>query len=222
MTPQIEDWLGRWTMLLVFGLLLGLKLTGLAASLSSGSSGAMPWLALLEDLLGLAFLALVLVMTARRAPASRGPGSIEARITAVAGTFALMGLVALPAGNAPLAVQLGGVALMALGLAGSIHALWHLGRAFSIAPTSRRLVTSGPYGVVRHPLYLTEAITATGLVLTHWSWPAILLGAVQFALQYRRIGHEEAVLAAGFPDAWPAYAARVPQLVPRLHSARAG
>ena len=212
MTPETEDRLGRIAMLLLFGLFLGLKLAGLAAA---GRDDGLMWaLHAAEDLLGLAFLALVLVMTMRRAPATRGPGSIEARVTAVAGTFALMGLVALPAGSAPVAAQLAGVALMALGLAGSIHALWHLGRAFSIAPTARQLVTSGPYGIVRHPLYLTEAITAAGLVITHWSWPAVALGAAQMALQYRRIGHEEAVLAAGFPHGWSAYAARVPQLVP--------
>lgn len=214
MTPQLEDRLGRFTMLLLFGLLMGLKIVGLAAT--PPGNGPMWALHAAEDLLSLAFLALVLVMTVRRAPATRGPGSIEARITAIAGTFALMGLVALPAGTAPVAAQLAGVALMALGLAGSIHALWHLGQAFSIAPTARRLVTTGPYGIVRHPLYLTEAVTSAGLVLTHWSWLAVLLGLAQLALQYRRIGHEEAVLAAGFPSQWPPYAAQTPQLVPRL------
>lgn len=214
MTPQLEDRLGRLTMLLMFGLLMGLKLASLAAA--PRSDGPIWALHAARDLLGLAFLALVLVMTVRRAPATRGPGSIEARITAIAGTFALMGLVALPAGTAPVAAQLAGVALMALGLAGSIHALWHLGRAFSIAPTARRLVTTGPYRIVRHPLYLTEAVTSAGLVLAHWSWPALLLGLAQLALQYRRIGHEEAVLAAGFPAHWPAYAAQTPQLLPRM------
>jgi protein-S-isoprenylcysteine O-methyltransferase Ste14 len=214
MNPQLEDQIGRLTMLLLFGLLMGLKLVGLAAT--PITNGPMWALHAAEDALSLAFLALVLVMTLRRAPATRGPGTIEARITAIAGTFALMGLVALPAGTAPIAAQLAGVAMMAFGLAGSIHALWHLGRAFSIAPTARQLVTSGPYAHVRHPLYLTEAITAAGLILTHWSWQAVLLGTAQLALQYRRIAHEEAVLAAAFPTQWPRYATQTPQLLPRL------
>ncbi|WP_164156117.1 methyltransferase family protein [Sandarakinorhabdus rubra] len=216
MSAALEDRFGQLTMLALFSVLLMTKVNSFAAMMASSGGDAFWSLRLLQDLLSLAFLALVVAMTIRRLPASHGPAGIEPRITAVAGTFALMGLVALPAGEAPMLARLAGITLMAVGLAGSIYALLHLGRAFSIAPTARELVTSGPYGIVRHPLYLTEALTAVGIVIAHWSWPAVLLGAVQFALQYRRIGHEEQVLRDAFPDSYQAYAARVPQLLPRL------
>ena len=216
MSPALEDRIGRLAMLATFSVLLMLKVAGFTAMLGSDMGDTASLLRAAHDGLSLAFVALVVAMTIRRLPAKHGPAGLEPRLTAIAGTFALMGLVALPSGEAPIMARSLGILLMTAGLVGSIHALWHLGRAFSIAPTARELVTSGPYGVVRHPLYLTEAITALGLVISFWSWPAVALGLVQLALQFRRIEHEERVLREAFPDSYNDYAARVPQILPRL------
>jgi protein-S-isoprenylcysteine O-methyltransferase Ste14 len=40
-----------------------------------------------------------------------------------------------------------------------------LGRSFSIMAEARRLVTSGVYRWVRHPLYLAEELAVIGIVL---------------------------------------------------------
>ncbi|MFZ4380722.1 MAG: methyltransferase family protein [Sandarakinorhabdus sp.] len=216
MSPKLEDRLGQFTMAGLFSYLLFVKAQSFLARLPNGQNDLRGLLHVMQDLLSLAFVGMVVVMTIRRLPATRGPSGIEPRVTAIGGTFALMLLVALPPGQAPLAAQLAAVTLMALGLAGSLYALWHLGRAFSIAPTARELVTSGPYGIVRHPLYLTEAVTTAGVIIAFWSWPAVALGLFQLALQCRRIGHEEQVLRDAFPAGYDAYAARVPQLLPRL------
>ncbi|MCU0890743.1 MAG: isoprenylcysteine carboxylmethyltransferase family protein [Sandarakinorhabdus sp.] len=216
MSPALEDRIGRLVMLATFSLLLLLKVEGFAGLLRS-DMGDLAWLLrLAHDGLSLAFVALVVAMTIRRLPATHGPAGLEPRLTAIAGTFALMGLVGLPSGEAPIIARSIGVILMTGGLVGSIYALWHLGRAFSIAPTARELVTSGPYGIVRHPLYLTEAVTALGVVISFWSWPAALLGLVQVGLQFRRIENEERVLREAFPESYGDYAARVPQILPRL------
>jgi protein-S-isoprenylcysteine O-methyltransferase Ste14 len=96
----------------------------------------------------------------------------------------------------------------------SIYVLGWLGRSFSIMAQARRLVTRGPYAVVRHPLYVTEEIAMIGMVLLCLSPLAILIAAVQWLFQLRRMTHEERVLSAAFPE-YSAYAALTPKIIPR-------
>lgn len=72
---------------------------------------------------------------------------------------------------------------------------------------------------MRHPLYLAEAVTVAGIILTHWSPLAVLLGLLQMAFQVRRMFNEEAVLRSAFPE-YGDYAARVPMLIPDLGRSR--
>jgi protein-S-isoprenylcysteine O-methyltransferase Ste14 len=64
----------------------------------------------------------------------------------------------------------GASALVAL-LAGAtlVVSLLYLGRSFSIVPQARKLVTSGPYAIVRHPLYLAEEMAVLGVFLQYAS-----------------------------------------------------
>jgi protein-S-isoprenylcysteine O-methyltransferase Ste14 len=134
---------------------------------------------------------------------------------AMAGTFGMMGLVALPAGKIGIELRvLSAIIIMAGTVLSSVCAYW-LGRSFSIMASARNLVKSGPYSLVRHPLYAAEAFTAIGIVISHWSVAALLLGLVQLAIQFRRMHHEEAVLRANFPE-YAAYAAATPMIVPFL------
>jgi protein-S-isoprenylcysteine O-methyltransferase Ste14 len=84
-------------------------------------------------------------------------------------------------------------------------------------PTARALNTTGPYAVVRHPLYLANAHLVAGLLLianTPWAYA---LGAGTFFVAYLLIIRtEEALLARLFGDAWRSWAARVPAIVPKL------
>ena len=75
-----------------------------------------------------------------------------------------------------------------------------LGRSLSILPEARRLVQSGPYSILRHPLYLCEMLAMAGVVLQYRSLSAAGLLLLFIALQVARARWEEAVLARAFPD----------------------
>ena len=151
----------------------------------------------------------------RKTPSARARG-IEPRISALAGTFLITGIVLLP--RRELSLTLGIVsALLTLagdGLAAVI--LVQLRRSFSIMPEARELVTSGLYRFVRHPLYLAEEVATIGTVMQFFSPWAVILLLVQFAFQFRRICHEEAVLTRTFPQ-YPAYAEKTARIIPGLY-----
>lgn len=91
--------------------------------------------------------------------------------------------------------------------------LLHLGRSISIMAEARRLVTSGPYSVILHPLYLAEQVAIVGIFLQFMSWPAALILLVHFFFQVRRMLNEERILTASFPE-YRDYAGRKARLIP--------
>ncbi len=107
-----------------------------------------------------------------------------------------------------------------LAWAGALFAVWAkftLGRWFSASfgvKPGHELVTHGPYAVVRHPIYTGTLVMGAGVAVAWDSWLSVgfvLLFAVPFALH---AAIEEQMFAAHFGDAWSAYKARVPSMVP--------
>jgi len=182
----------------------------------SASSPDFEMLRLLSEMANLAFLILIVATAAVRLKPLRSADGIEPRVTAMAGTFAMVLLILItPTIELPPAFKVLALCLTVIGFSLSAYVLYWLGRSFSIMAEARRLVTAGPYAIVRHPLYVVEEIAVLGVLLFNLSPLAVLLVAVQWALQMRRMHNEERVLAQAFPD-YAAYAARTPKFIPRL------
>jgi len=118
------------------------------------------------------------------------------------------------------AVRWLGVALFAVGGTLRIWPVVVLGDRFSglvaIQP-GHTLVTSGVYGVIRHPSYLGLLVNALGWGLAFRSGIGVLLTALLVPPLLARITAEERLLCAQFGDAYDAYRARTSRLVPGLY-----
>jgi protein-S-isoprenylcysteine O-methyltransferase Ste14 len=110
-----------------------------------------------------------------------------------------------------------GLLIVLAGLAFAVWARMHLGRNWSGTVTvkeNHELIRSGPYAIVRHPIYtgLLLAILGTAIVFGEWrGLLAFCFLAVAFLLKLRR---EERFMEESFPDTYPSYRAQVPALIP--------
>lgn len=79
-----------------------------------------------------------------------------------------------------------------------------------------RLVTSGIYQCVRHPMYAVIFIYMAALGTASGDWLVLSMCALRIALMYVRIGREEALLIERFGDEYRRYMQSTPRLLPRL------
>lgn len=89
---------------------------------------------------------------------------------------------------------------------------------FSVLPEPRasaRLVTSGPYALVRHPMYSAVIVGALALAIGWNTVPHWVAFAALVAVLNAKARREERLLVERFPD-YAAYMARTPRFVPRL------
>jgi protein-S-isoprenylcysteine O-methyltransferase Ste14 len=80
---------------------------------------------------------------------------------------------------------------------------------------NHRLVRHGPYGMIRHPMYLGVILAAAGALLIFRTW-AMLLFAPLSLVVILRAEREERLLAEEFGREWKAYASAVPKWLPRI------
>jgi protein-S-isoprenylcysteine O-methyltransferase Ste14 len=173
-------------------------------------------LKLLAGIAGLGFILLVTgALCLRMRPTARAAG-LRPRIIAIAGTFSITALALLPRSDLTPGAALVSFVMICAGYAFACYALRHLGRSLSIMAEARRLVTTGPYAFIRHPLYAGEALASLGLLIQYLSPMAVLLWIIHISLQYRRLRYEENVLSQAFPG-YGAYAGRVARLIPGVY-----
>lgn len=144
-------------------------------------------------------------------------GIIGFIVLAIPSAVALVATFGVLAEPADAAIRLLGVVLL---LAAGLLAVWgirSMGRQMASAAEVRPdtvLVTGGAFGVVRHPLYLSVLLLWAGgaLALLSWAMAAGWLLLVPAFVARARV--EERLLSRHFGEAYSAYAARVPMLLP--------
>ena len=166
--------------------------------------------------IGLYTLMVACLYALRLSPKKTASGAGPAA-AAILGGFLMSALLFLnQRTDLPLEVQILACLLVLIGNAFAVYILLHLGRSFSILPESRKLVTSGPYQIVRHPLYLAEAVATLGALIAFLSPWAFALVAVQITLQIVRIHYEEKVLRETFSE-YDDYAKKTWRLIPGIY-----
>ncbi|ANL47449.1 phospholipid methyltransferase protein [Rhizobium phaseoli] len=191
--------------------------TKIARTMTTGDYSSHGVVFIIAEIAAILFIGMMCVVTLTRMPQVRSARGVEPYLTAMGGTFLFLLIAFLPPPMVlPDAVRIAAMVLMIIGFLSSAYMLAILGRSFSIAPGARALVTTGPYSIVRHPLYLTEEIFIIGMILFSFSPWTVFLGVVHWCLQLRRMSNEETVLWAAFPD-YRSYAERVPKVIPFLH-----
>ncbi|HEY9518937.1 MAG TPA: methyltransferase [Gemmatimonadales bacterium] len=144
---------------------------------------------------------LVVTMLIRRAPVRVSTRPLYWLVAFVASYYGFL-TVSISVTGRPLAPTVLTDGLSMLSVLGDGYARVTLGRNIGFVPAQRRLVTSGPYRVVRHPIYSALFLAEICVVLENFSWVNLLLSLVFLALFVIKTLMEERFLAED-----PAYAA---------------
>jgi len=122
-------------------------------------------------------------------------------------------------------VRATGVALLLTGLIATLYAQIAMGESWRIGVDEREqtdLVTTGPFALVRNPIFAGMLPASLGLVLLVPNTVALIgLAALVLALEIQVRLVEEPYLLSRHGDAYRQYAARVGRFVPglgRLHA----
>ena len=201
----------RWVpaRLLPAASLIMLMVWQLTALLADGRTAFthLSWLVMagfVRAILYAAFLSVLVVVVLLREQPSDRDGRLLIRGAAVTASFLLVTLGELaPAGPLLLRVPAltAGVAALVT-VAGALLALaaaLELGTNFSFGPQSRRLVVTGPYQLVRHPMYLAELLMSAGAVMVAMHLTVVIGVCAVLVLQVVRICAEEQLLMRTMP-----------------------
>jgi protein-S-isoprenylcysteine O-methyltransferase Ste14 len=109
-----------------------------------------------------------------------------------------------------------GMILFLSGLALAVWARLNLGRNWGMPMTEKdepELVTSGPYHLVRHPIYSGILLAVLGTALATDLYWLIAFGVLAVYFVYSS-KVEETLLTASFPTAYPSYRTKTKMLIP--------
>jgi len=218
MSDRAYFYFGRALPLCVFGILVAIQAQLTIAGIQHALTGQIDRsdaMYLVNRILTVAFFGLLLVIyVVRGKPVARDHNPLAVAV-AMIGSFVLYALFLLPGQPRSTDLRVLGVSdvLLACGMTWAIYSLSYLRQRFSIVPEARGLVTSGPYEVVRHPVYLGEIVSGFGLVLPTLLTLHFLVFVAFVAAQVARTFYEERVLRTAYPT-YEAYAQKTRRLIP--------
>jgi protein-S-isoprenylcysteine O-methyltransferase Ste14 len=105
----------------------------------------------------------------------------------------------------------------AAGLGFTVWARLHLGRNWSGTVTIKQdheLIMTGPYALVRHPIYTGLLLAFIGTAFARDEWRGVLAVAIAWAALWRKLRLEERWMREQFGERYTEYSRRVPALLP--------
>ena len=110
-----------------------------------------------------------------------------------------------------------GALITAAGLLFTVWARIHLGRNWSGTVTIKQgheLIDTGPYALVRHPIYTGLLLAFIGSAAALGQWRGVLAVLIVWAAFWRKLRLEERWMTEQFGERYLAYCQRTPALVP--------
>ena len=121
-------------------------------------------------------------------------------------------------GAADRAFELGGAALVVLGVSGRLWATMYIG-----GRKNAELVKDGPYSMCRNPLYLFSFVSGLGVCLEFENLLLLAVFATAFSVYYPFVIRSEEIRLAGrFGAAFARFREETPAFFPRLSRLRFG
>jgi protein-S-isoprenylcysteine O-methyltransferase Ste14 len=94
-----------------------------------------------------------------------------------------------------------------------------LGKHYSYALETKeeqKLITSGPYGCVRHPLYLAHNLFNMGMILLTANIPLIIFAIIGVPVTYVRMNDEERMMIEKFGSEYEEYMHSTGRIFPKV------
>ncbi len=110
-----------------------------------------------------------------------------------------------------------GAAITAGGLGFSVWARLFLGKNWSQAVTIKedhKLITTGPYAVVRHPIYTGLLFGIIGTAIALGEWRGVMAVALVFSVLLHKLRMEEKWLTEQFGVSYKIYSGKVSAILP--------
>lgn len=141
----------------------------------------------------------------------------------VAGQFVLLACLVLLAlrypGDGPVVWRCAGAVVLVIAAAVAFAGAKALGRNLTPFPepaAHARLVRSGIYAKIRHPIYTSVILAGFGWALAWLSWPTLLASAALLPFFHAKSCREEGFLRRKFPE-YREYEARTRRFVPGIY-----
>ncbi len=112
-----------------------------------------------------------------------------------------------------------GIALTTMGVSVAIWARYSIGQYWSARVTLKeghRVIRSGPYAWVRHPIYTGMLLAAMGTAVVVGEWRGVVAVAIIFAAHSYKALREEALLTRELGEEYVSYRQSTGFLFPRL------